>query len=141
MRLLLLVILACGLYGAWQWKQGRSEAIAAAFDASAFVAVEMPGGVPRNTVLVLAPANCPSDQAQRTEALVEALGRAGVPVLRDTGFAFDVESPTAEQIAGINRAVSVFKRGAPAVFVNGLAMSNPTAEQAIAAYRGSGGRR
>jgi hypothetical protein len=42
---------------------------------------------------------------------------------------------------GIDRAVAVFKRGAPAVLVNGLAMSNPSVEQTIAAYRASGGRR
>lgn len=141
MRFLLIVMLACGLYGAWQWKQGERADSAVAFETSAFVEVEMPGGVQRNTVLVLAPANCPSDQAQRTEALIQELGRAGIPVVRDSGFAFDVENPDVEQIARIDRAVAVFKRGAPAVFVNGLAMSNPSAEQTIAAYRASGGRR
>ena len=88
-----------------------------------------------------APPNCPSEQAQRTEALVRDLARAGIPVVRGSGFAFDVENPTAEQIQGIDRAVAVFKRGAPAVFVNGLAMSNPSAEQTIAVYRASRGRR
>jgi hypothetical protein len=141
MRFLLIVMLACGLYGGWHWWQERSADSAAAFDTSGFVAVQMPGGVQRNTVLVLAPANCPSDQAQRTEALIQALGRAGIPVVRDSGFAFDVENPTAEQLARVDRAVAVFRRGAPAVFVNGLAMSNPSAGQTIAAYRSSGGGR
>ena len=141
MRILLILMLVCGLYGAHQWWQTRDEARAAAFDATTFVAVEMPGGVQRNTVLVLAPPNCPSEQAQRTEALIRELGRAGIPVKRDSGFAFDVENPTPEQMQGIDRAVAVFKRGAPAVFVNGLAMSNPSAEQTIAAYRGSGSTR
>lgn len=141
MRILLILMLACGLYGAHQWWQTRDAARAAAFDAPTFVAVEMPGGVQRNTVLVLAPPNCPSEQARRTEALIRDLGRAGIPVVRDSGFAFDVEDPTDEQMQGIDRAVAVFKRGAPAVFVNGLAMSNPSAEQTIAAYRASGGRR
>ncbi|MCD9048114.1 hypothetical protein [Luteimonas sp. MHLX1A] len=141
MRILLILMLVCGLYGAHQWWQKRNEAHAAAFDATTFVAVEMPNGVQRNTVLVLAPPNCPSDQAQRTEALIRDLGRAGIPVVRGSGFAFDVENPSPEQIERIDRAVAVFKRGAPAVFVNGLAMSNPSAEQAIAAYRASRGRR
>ena len=56
-------------------------------------------------------------------------------MVRDSGFAFDVENPNTEQMQGIDRAVAVFKRGAPAVFVNGLAMSNPSVEQTIAAYR------
>lgn len=140
MRTLLILMLVCALYGAHQWWQKRDDARAAAFDASTFVAVEMPGGVQRNTVLVLAPPNCPSEQAQRTEALIRDLDRAGIPVMRDSGFTFDVENPTDAQMQGIDRAVAVFKRGAPAVFVNGLAMSNPSAEQTIAAYQTSRGK-
>ncbi|TDK29179.1 hypothetical protein [Luteimonas terrae] len=141
MRILMILLFACGLYGAYQWWQDRSPPGTAAFDTAGFVAVEMPGGVARNTVLVLAPPNCPSEQAQRTEALVRELTRAGIPIKRDSGFDFDIANPTAEQIERIDRTVAVFKRGAPAVFVNGLGMSNPTVEQTIAAYRGSGGRR
>jgi hypothetical protein len=95
----------------------------------------MPGGVARNTVLVLAPRNCPSEQARRTEALVAELTGQGVPVVRGDAFEFDVENPTREQMAGIDRAIEVFKRGAPAVFVNGMAMSKPTASQTLAEYR------
>lgn len=140
MRTLLILMLVCALYGAHQWWQKRDDARAAAFDASTFVAVEMPSGVQRNTVLVLAPPNCPSEQAQRTEALIRDLDRAGIPVMRDSGFTFDVENPTDAQMQGIDRAVAVFKRGAPAVFVNGLAMSNPSAGQTIAAYQTSRGK-
>lgn len=140
MRALLILMLVCALYGAHQWWQKRDDARAAAFDASTFVAVEMPSGVQRNTVLVLAPPNCLSEQAQRTEALIRDLDRAGIPVMRDSGFTFDVENPTDAQMQGIDRAVAVFKRGAPAVFVNGLAMSNPSAEQTIAAYQTSSGK-
>lgn len=50
-------------------------------------------------------------------------------------FEFDVEDPTQEQRARIARAIEVFKRGAPAVFVNGMAMSKPTASQTLAEYR------
>lgn len=140
MRTLLILMLACALYGAHQWWQKRDDARAATFDASTFVAVEMPGGVQRNTVLVLAPPNCPSEQAQRTEAMIRDLDRAGIPVMRDSGFTFDVENPNDAQMLGIDRAVAVFKRGAPAVFVNGLAMSNPSAGQTIAAYQTSSGK-
>ena len=136
-RLIQLLIVAAALYGAYQWWQGRDhhDGAVAGPSPNGFVAVEMPAGTGRNTVLVLAPANCPSDQAQRTEALVQALAREGIPVKRGTGFSFDVGNPTAEQVAGIDRAVDVFKQGAPAVFVNGMAMSNPSAAQAVAEYR------
>lgn len=142
MRVLMILLLACGLYGGYQWWQDRPGKVdMATVGASDFVQIEMPGGVARNTVLVLAPPNCPSEQAERTDALVRELTRAGIPVKRDSGFDFDVANPTAEQIERIDRTVAVFKRGAPAVFVNGLGMSNPTVEQTIAAYRGSGGWR
>lgn len=137
MRLATLVVFAAALYGGYQWWQGRGhdDVAAAVASANGFVPVEMPSGVPHNLVLVLAPPNCPSEQAQRAEALVAQLSREGIPVRRGSGFSFDVADPNAEQRAGIDRAVQVFQRGAPAVFVNGMAMSDPTPAQAIAEYR------
>lgn len=141
MRPLLILMLLCAAFGAHQLWQKREAARAAAFDTATFVPVHMPSGMQRNTVFVLAPPNCPSDQAKRAEALIRELGNAGIPVKRESGIAFDIENPTDEQMRDIDRAIAVFKRGAPAVYVNGLAMSNPSTEQTIAAYRGSGGRR
>ena len=135
MRILVVVVLACALYGGFQWWQGRSATAAAVASPNGFIPVEMPDGVARNAVLVLAPRNCPSEQAQRTEALVQELTGQGIPVVRGDSFSFDVADPTPEQRAGIDRAIEVFKRGAPAVFVNGMAMSKPTASQTLAEYR------
>ena len=137
MRFLLIVALAAAGYGGYQWWQQRGGDTDAPATASAngFVPVLMPSGVPRNVVLILAPPNCPSDEAQRSEALVAALERSGIPVRRGSGFSFDLEAPTAEQRAGVDRAIQVFKRGAPAVYVNGMAMSNPSPAQAIAEYQ------
>ena len=141
MRPLLILMLLCAAFGAHQLWQKREAARVAAFDTTTFVPVHMPSGMQRNTVFVLAPPNCPSDQAKRAEALIRELGNAGIPVKRESGIAFDIENPTDEQMRDIDRAIAVFKRGAPVVYVNGLAMSNPSTEQTIAAYRGSGGRR
>lgn len=145
MRLLTVILVACALYGAWDWWHergpGAAAATAAMTSANGFIPVEMPGGVPRHAVLVLAPRNCPSEQAQRTEVLVAALDRAGVPVVRGDGFSFDIADPTPERMRAIDRTVEVFKRGAPAVYVNGMGMSNPTAAQAIAEYRAARARR
>ncbi|MDH5821737.1 hypothetical protein QFW77_01840 [Luteimonas sp. RD2P54] len=128
--------MAAALFGGYRWWQGQeAEAAAAAPSPNGFVQVEMPDGAPRNTVLVLAPPNCPSEQAQRAESLIAALDGQGIPVKRGSGIDFEVANPTPEQIAGIDRAVAVFRAGAPAVFVNGMAMSNPTASQAAAEYR------
>ncbi|SBV35253.1 conserved hypothetical protein [uncultured Stenotrophomonas sp.] len=86
-------------------------------------------------VLVLAPPNCPSEQAQRAEALIRELTDIGIPVKRGSSFAFDLENPTREQRAAVDRTVKVFKQGAPAVFINGMGMSNPSTSQVVAVYR------
>ena len=137
MRLLkILIVLAC-LLGAYRWWDGkeRSRELEAIASQNGFVPVEMPMGAPAHTVLVLAPPNCPSDEAKRAEALVRALTDQGVPVKQDSAMSFEITNPTDEQEAGVERAVAVFNRGAPAVFVNGMGMSNPTAAQTIAEYR------
>ena len=138
MRILLFLAIAASLYGGWQWWQDRSGPAYANVEPSpnGFVPVQMPDGAPRNAVLVLAAPNCPSEQAQRAEALVAALTSQGIPVRRGSGIGYSFSSPpTAEQREGVDRAIHVFNQGAPAVFINGMAMSNPTAEQAASEYR------
>lgn len=135
MRSVLVLMVVCALYGGYHWWQDRDPVSAAAASENGFVPVEMPDGAARNAVLVLAPRNCPSEQARRTEALVGDLERAGIPVVRGDSFFFDVDNPTGERVAGMRRTMAVFKQGAPAVYLNGMAMSNPTSAQAIAEYR------
>lgn len=134
MRILIAIVVACAIYGGYSWWQGR-DLKGAVVSESGFVPAEMPDGAAGNTVLVLAPRNCPSDQVRRTEALVADLRREGIRVVRGDSLFFDLENPSAEQVAGINRAIEVFKQGAPAVYLNGMAMSNPTSAQAVAEYR------
>ena len=136
MRLLTALLLIACLFGAYRWWDGREAgALAATTSENGFVPVQMPDGANRHAVLVLAPRNCPSDQAQRSEALVRFLDSKGIPVVRGDSIAFDFENPTAEQVAGAQRAVAVFRQGAPAVFIDGMAMSDPTPAQAAAEYR------
>ena len=137
MRIRLLLLMVAATYGGYQWWQGREPPDDVAISQDGFVPVEMPGGARRDTVLVLAPRNCPSEQARRSEALVEELQRAGIPVVRGDSFFFDIENPSEEQVAGIQRAMAVFRQGAPAVYFNGRAMSNPDAALTIAEYRAS----
>lgn len=135
MRTFTIVLLLAGLAGAYHWWSGRTADASAG--AEGFVPVQMPDGAPDRAVLVVAPPGCPSEEARRAEALVQELSRAGIPVVRGDSISFNVMDPTAEQRAGVERAVAVFKRGAPAVFVNGLGMSNPTTAQAVSAFRGT----
>jgi len=138
MRVFTLILLVAGLAGGYHWWHGRSaQAATSAGNANGFVAVQMPDGANRNVVLVLAPRNCPSAQAQRAEALVAGLEQQGIPVVKGDSMSFDIENPTSEQQAGVERAVAVFNEGAPAVFIDGMAMSNPTTAQAASEYRRS----
>lgn len=137
MRWWTLLLIAAGLAGGYNWWShrvpGGAQPPTAGIDG--FVAVEMPAGTPRNTVLVLAPPNCPSEQAQRADALIRDLTDIGIPVKRGSSFSFDLENPSQEQRAAVDRTVEVFRQGAPAVFVNGMGMSNPTTSQVVAVYR------
>lgn len=136
MRFIALLFFAAGLFGAYQWWSGRDTGTEVPTPSpNGFVQVQMPDGVARNTVLILAPPNCPSEQAQRAESLAQSLIQQGIPVARGSGISFDIVNPTQEQRQGVERAVAVFKTGAPAVFVNGMAMSNPTPSQAAAEYQ------
>src|SRR5690554_1555298 len=138
MRIVLWLAIAASLYGGWQWWQDRPGAALANVEPSpnGFVPVEMPSGAPRNAVLVLAPPNCPSDQARRAESLIASLSSQGIPVRRGSRIDYSFSSaPTSDQRQGVDRAIQVFNQGAPAVFINGMAMSNPTPQQAAAEYR------
>ncbi len=136
MRSLKLLLLVAVLGGAYHWWSGRPGGTpAGTANQNGFVSVVMPDGAPRNTVLILAARDCPSAVTQRAETLAQDLARQGIPVVRGDSISFDIDNPTAERIAGAERAVAVFKDGAPAVFLNGMAMSNPTALQTVTEYR------
>ena len=136
MRFFTLILLIAGLAGGYHWWHGRSaHAAASAGNENGFVPVVMPDGASRNAVLVLAPRNCPSEQARRAEALIAGLEQQGIPVVKGDSMSFDIGNPTSEQRAGVERAVAVFNQGAPAVFVDGMAMSNPSVAQAASEYR------
>lgn len=136
MRLLTVVLLCLCAFGAYRWWDGKRDTdLPAMANHNGFVAVEMPDGMSRDAVVILAPPNCPSDEAQRAEAIADYLGEQGIPVARKSSMSFAITNPTDEQAAGVDRAVAVFNGGAPAVFINGMAMSNPTPAQAAAEYR------
>lgn len=136
MRLLKIVLLFAVLFGAYRWWDGnRKIDLDGMANQGGFVPVQMPDGAPPHAVLVLAPPNCPSEEARRAEALVQHLTEQGIPVTKGSSMSFEIVNPTDEQRAGVERAVAVFNRGAPAVFIDGMAMSNPTPAQAVAEYR------
>lgn len=131
---LFIVIGALGFALHWWENHGASPSQADEASPNGFVSVAMPDGVPDNTVAIMAPLNCPSDAAQRADALASHLTQLGIPNTRSSSYSSSITEPTAEQRAAIERAVSVLNGEIPAVFVNGMGKSNPTAEEVAAEY-------
>jgi hypothetical protein len=143
---LLIVLGAAGFVFQW-WKghAGREHHGARAIamtqstdgrqaSANGFIDAAMPDGAKPGTVLVFAPVNCPSEAAQRADALAEQLTRLGIPTVRSSSYSASVTSPSAEQRERVERAVSVIQGEIPAVFINGMAKANPSVDEVVAEY-------
>ena len=138
MRALKVLALVAAVALAIHWWRGRSENIVgAAKSPNGFVSVVMPNGAPRNTAIIFAPLNCPSDAAQRADTLANELTSRGIPNVRSNSYDATVTNPTANEEANIQRTHDVVNAGVPAVFINGRAKANPTFKEVIAEYSGS----
>ena len=137
-RALKLLALVAAVALAIHWWRGRGEGIDGATKSpNGFVSVAMPDGAPRNTAIIFAPLNCPSDAAQRADALANELTSRGIPNVRSDSYEAKVTNPTADDEANLHRTDDVIKAGVPVVFINGRAKANPTLKEVIAEYSGS----
>ena len=123
----------------WQGHAHRHAELAIAHaqaqsSANGFVATAMPEGASADTVLVLAPVNCPSQAARRADALARKLTEMRIPNRRSDSFRLHVNNPTPEQRDAMQSATNVLRGEIPAVFINGMGKSNPTAEEVAAEY-------
>jgi hypothetical protein len=138
MRALKLLAVVAAVALAIHWWSGRAERVdGAAKSPNGFVSVIMPEGARRNTVIIFAPLNCPSDAAQRAAHLADELTSRGIPNVRSDSYDATVTNPTADQEANIKRTNDVVNAGVPAVFINGRAKANPTLDEVIAEYSDS----
>lgn len=133
------LLFIAGLIGfaVFMWNRHNASAVAAQFaqdSPNGFISVIMPDGAAANSVVILAPVNCPSDGAQRADALASQLTGMGIPNVRSSSYTTNITDPSEEQRAAADRAVSVLNGQVPAVFINGMAKSNPTAEEVAAEY-------
>jgi len=102
-----------------------------------FVPVQMPDGAPLNTVLILAALNCPSDAAQRADAMARTLTEKGIPAIRSSNTSFSAMARTKQQIDLLNGSVVVSNGALPIIFVNGMGKANPSVEEVVSQYRES----
>lgn len=99
-----------------------------------FVDMPLPDGQSGHGVVIFAPVNCPSDAAQRAEALARRLEREGIPFVRSQSANFSSLSTQEEA----NRVMGVMNGGIPVVFVRQRARANPDVDAVVAEYRGGG---
>jgi hypothetical protein len=101
-------------------------------DGKGFIAVQMPDNVPRDTVGILAPVNCPSLAAQRADALARFLSARGIPNVRTSSYT--VARPTPDMKPGLDAAFSL-SDDPPVVLINGRGKANPSAQEVVDEYR------
>ena len=145
MRLLLILLVCAGL-GYWGYQHtmakeaAEAEALAdAGYDEHGFVEALSPEAAEEDVVLILRAENCPKEEAQRAASLGEELGRMGIPYKFHHEMSFQRMERTPENERRVNAAVKVFNQGAPAVFINGWAKHDPTAEEVRAEYEATRG--
>ncbi|MGH8060836.1 MAG: hypothetical protein ACREO7_02360 [Pseudoxanthomonas sp.] len=97
-----------------------------------FVQIPAPDGQASRGIVIFAPSNCPSDAAQRAEALARHLSAQGVPYVRSENAQFGSLASQDE----VSKVMAVMNGPVPVVFVNGKAKANPTPEEVVAEYRG-----
>jgi len=127
--------LALGYHGWHEHKRTELLKSATTQSVGEFIPTAMPDGAAKDTVLVLAPVNCPSNAAKRADALAAQLEHMGLKTVRANSFSLHVPNPSAEDKANMERAASILQGDIPAVFINGMGKSNPTAEQVAQVFR------
>ncbi|MGH8148961.1 MAG: hypothetical protein ACRETB_03140 [Steroidobacteraceae bacterium] len=101
-------------------------------DVNGFVPVQPPMGAQPDTVVILAPLNCPRDGAQRADALAKYLTKHGVPNVRAAEYA--VAGAGTDTV--LMKATAAIATGTlPVVLVNGRGEDNPAPWQVVDEYR------
>lgn len=109
--------------------QRQLEAMA---DVNGFVPVLAPVGGRPDTVIILAPLNCPRAGAQRASALARYLTEHGIPNVRSAEYAVAGAGADAMQM----KATAAIATGTlPVVLLNGRGEDNPEPWQVAAEYR------
>ncbi len=135
MTRILILIAVLGSAAYWYKNHNVSSSAAAQKSQHGFISVIMPDGAAANSVVILAPLNCPSDAAQRADALSARLTELGIPNVRSSSFSANIAEPTDEQTAAMKRSISILNGDIPAVFLRGMGKANPTAAEVADEYR------
>jgi len=94
-----------------------------------FTPIPMPDGMPDHGIIIFVPQNCPSDVAQRADALAQYLSDKGIAFTRSTSAEYGDLASREE----VDRVMAVMNGPIPVVYVN--AKANPKPEEVEAQYR------
>ena len=89
-----------------------------------------------NSVVIMSPPNCPSDEAMRARALADALAQSGIPSEMRQELHFEFHNPEDTERVNRNMANVV----GPLVLVRGWAKGNPMVADIVAQYQSGRGK-
>ena len=125
------IILAIGIVsgGVHLWNEHKAatalKAALASADRNGFVDLPPADGQRPDSVYVVAAENCPGADAQRADALAEALTGKGIPVIRTHNVNFN--SSYVDQ-SNVGRLNAIMSGPLPIVFIRSKAASSPRLE-------------
>ena len=125
------VVVALG-WVVWHKHAANVEAAALAelTDENGFVELAQPVGIKPDKVFIFAPANCPREAGQRSDALTQSLADHDVAYSRSAHLSYEPMDPLM-----LNRVNAMLAGdNAPIVFVNGRIKANPTLDEVLAEY-------
>ena len=128
------VVVAVAALGYLVWHKHaanvEAEALADLTDENGFIALAQPVGIDPHKVFIFAPANCPREAGQRSDALTQSLVERDIAYARSAHLAY--EPMDAAMLARVNGVIA--GDNAPIVFVNGRVKANPALEEVLAEY-------
>ncbi|MFT3867463.1 MAG: hypothetical protein QM715_03085 [Nibricoccus sp.] len=133
MKIALLILVACLIgmsYHCQQKVHARKVVANAKPDACGFIPLPPPNDDDPHKVIIWSPLNCPSEAGRKSDALAEALKKAGIPCVQIAQVSFP--GMNSDQLVIIDK---VFTWENPIVFVNMRVKSRPTIDETIAEYR------
>jgi hypothetical protein len=113
-------------------RQRTALSLPATAGAAGFILLS-PDDAANNTVIIMAPPNCPSLDAQRARALGDALARTGIPHQLKSELGFTCHDP--DEMARVQKFMAQVTN--PLVLIRGRAKGNPTLDEVIAEYHSS----
>jgi len=112
----------------------KSEYDKAEKSVNGFIEVVMPENARQDMVIIFAPPNCPREAGQRARALHERLTKLEIPAEMSSRYSLRFTDNSDAFKARLKRTAAIMEGEIPAVLINGMGKSNPSAAEVAAEY-------